>query len=322
MNPIHWHILGAGAIGGLWAYYLDKAERPISLLLRATAARRYEGLRLEGLGNSAADIRAIPSEVLVDAAAPNPNSNQAQADEETLAKIEYLLVCCKSHQSLAALKLAAARLSDNTTVVLLQNGLGVMEALLAEIPAAKHWQILHASTTEGAFRHGRFTIQHAGRGDTVIGDLRGQCDKATLRRIAQSLSAPPLHVEVSDNIQGILWRKLAVNCAINPLTAIYRCYNGDLASRCPEEVDAVVAEITALSQAMGLEAETEGLRDLVYQVIERTAANRSSMLQDVSAGRPSEIDYINGHICRLADTHGLACPENQRLWHIVRQLTS
>ena len=119
-----------------------------------------------------------------------------------------------------------------------------------------------------------------------------------------------------------VWEKLAVNCAINPLTAVHDCRNGELLSR-PElarEVDALCNEIARVSEAAEFAPIAAGLRARVEEVIRNTASNHSSMLQDCRAGRTTEINYITGQLLRVADLHGIAAPRNRSLLEQVKRL--
>jgi 2-dehydropantoate 2-reductase len=119
-----------------------------------------------------------------------------------------------------------------------------------------------------------------------------------------------------------LWQKLAVNCVINPLTALHRCPNGEL-NNDPErssQVAALCREVREIACAAGMAAAVADLHQIVTQVISSTATNRSSMLQDVLAGRPTEIDYINGYLVKIADAQHLEASMNRRLLSALRSV--
>lgn len=308
-SQAHWHILGAGAIGSLWAAYCYRAAHPATLILRSEQ-RLAEYQRAGGMLLTSADggptLLALP----------------ATCSALLREPITHLLVTCKAHQTLAALTDIAPAMHDKATIVLLQNGLGVAEAVAARYPGVT---LLQGSTSEGVYRQGHFSLVHAGRGATFLGQSAqllaetGQApvDRATLAQLAASLSAEPLSVEVSPDIDAILWRKLMVNCAINPLTVKYRCRNGELLENpsALTELETVVTELTNLHPCNDLLAS-------VKQVATDTARNRSSMLQDVEAGRATEIDYITGYVCRLAARQNLPLPANQALLAYIRALTA
>ena len=109
-----------------------------------------------------------------------------------------------------------------------------------------------------------------------------------------------------NNIASANWRKLAVNCVINPLTALYGCRNGDL-QRYPEQIETLCREVASVMAMEGYHTSCEGLMQYVMDVIHSTADNVSSMLQDIRSQRHTEIDY------------GLTLPENARLFELIKR---
>ena len=104
---------------------------------------------------------------------------------------------------------------------------------------------------------------------------------------------------------------------INPLTALYNCPNGDIRYY-PEQVELICQEVAAVMQREGYHATPEDLLSYVSEIIESTAANISSMLQDVRAMRHTEADYINGYLIKRARAHGISVPENARLYELIK----
>ena len=162
-------------------------------------------------------------------------------------------------------------------------------------------------------------IIHVANGITHIGPARQQDgDYSYLADILQTVLPD---VAWHNNIRAELWRKLAVNCVINPLTAIWNCPNGELRHH-PQEIMQICEEVAAVIEREGHHTSAEDLRDYVMQVIDATAENISSMLQDIRALRHTEIDYINGFLLRRARAHGIAVPENTRLFEMVKRKES
>jgi 2-dehydropantoate 2-reductase len=138
--------------------------------------------------------------------------------------------------------------------------------------------------------------------------------------VASELGGSGLRVRLAENIHQALWKKLAVNCAINPLTALHGCANGELltqpALRC--EFDAVCAELAVILAGLGHADIAPGIAEEAARVARATAANRSSMRQDLEAGRETEIAFITGFLCERAREAGLPCPLNEALFAAVR----
>ncbi|WNW14273.1 putative 2-dehydropantoate 2-reductase [Pseudomonas sp. DTU_2021_1001937_2_SI_NGA_ILE_001] len=282
-----WHILGAGSLGSLWAIRLARAGLPVRLVLRnAERLQDYQrqGSCLSMLSHEDCQRQALPAQ-LIDSAEP----------------IERLLVACKAYDAPQAVASLATRLAPGAQVILLQNGLGSQEAVAACIPAAR---CVFASSTEGAFRESAWQVRFAGHGFTWLGDAQAQTPPQPLLDDLHSAGIP--HRWTPD-ILTRLWRKLALNCAINPLTVLHDCRNGGLLEH-PCEVATLCDELVGLLQHCGQPSAAEALHDEVQRVIQATAANYSSMYQDVAHGRRTEISYLLGHACAAAARHQYPVP--------------
>ncbi len=297
----HWHILGAGAIGGLFATLLQDAGTPCTLLLRdndpdlvagnaCITLRRGEQLHRHRFAVSACSDRS---------------------------PVAHLLVCTKACDIVPAIAAVGHRLVPGATVLLLANGLGYQDQVRGRWPQL---DCFAGSTTEGAFREARRSICHAGHGSTLV----GQPGRAAAPDWFTTWRELPISCEWSADIDTVLWRKLAINCAINPVTALHHCPNGALAER--PDLAALVrelcTEIRAVAIAAGQEQAVRDLHPQVMTVIRATASNRSSMLQDVLAGRATEIDYLTGYLLAQAQRFGLEAPWNATLLAAVKALTA
>ncbi|WNK21505.1 2-dehydropantoate 2-reductase [Halomonas piscis] len=220
----------------------------------------------------------------------------------------FVHLTTKAYAAEAAAEAAARRIAPGTPLVLWQNGFAVQPRLTARWPGP----VLCASTTEGAYVVDDATTVHAGRGASVIGDLRGR-HAGLARALARALDRADLAASAVDDIETRLWQKLAVNAAINPLAALYEVPNGALAEpRFAAEREAVIAEVAAILAADGVAPPSGGGQDgwqtLVEGVMKTTAGNRASMLQDIDAGRATERDAILAPLIRRASHHCLPCP--------------
>ncbi|MHC8373388.1 putative 2-dehydropantoate 2-reductase [Pseudomonas sp. MDT1-85] len=285
-----WHILGAGSLGTLWATRLARADVPVRLIVRdATRLQAYQaagGLTLVEHGE--AQLYPVPAET--------PDSG---------VPISRLLVACKAYDAENAVARLAHRLTPDAELILLQNGLGSQDAVAAQVPQAR---CILASSTEGAFRDGDWRVVFAGHGYTWLGDVGHPVAPIWL----EDLSAAGIPHEWSTDIFTRLWRKLALNCAINPLTVLHDCRNGGLQQHhC--EVATLCTELTDLLERCGQPAAAQNLQEEVERVIQATAANFSSMYQDVANRRRTEISYLLGHACKVASRHQLNLPHLSQL---------
>ncbi|MBV6825243.1 putative 2-dehydropantoate 2-reductase [Pseudomonas sp. PD9R] len=295
-----WHVLGAGSLGTLWATRLARAGAPVRLIVRdAERLQAYEaagGLTLVEHGE--AKCYPVPAET-ADSAEP----------------INRLLVACKAYDAEKAVAQVAQRLAPGAELILLQNGLGSQDAVAAQVPQAR---CIYASSTEGAFRDGAWSVVFAGHGFTWLGDAGHPVAPIWL----DDLNAAGIPHEWSTEILTRLWRKLALNCAINPLTVLHDCRNGGLQDHhC--EVATLCGELTELLERCGQPAAAQNLQQEVERVIHATAANFSSMYQDVSNRRRTEISYLLGYACKAADRHKLNLPHlNQLQQRLIARLLS
>lgn len=286
-----WHILGAGSLGSLWACRLARAGKAVRLILRdAERLKVYEaagGLTLIEKGQ--VQLHAIPAQTAQDS-----------------TPIHRLLVACKAYDAEEAVKQLAPRLAHGAELILLQNGLGSQDAVANQVP---HARCIFASSTEGAFRQADWQVNFAGHGFNWLGDQANPLAPEWL----DDLSDAGIPHEWTPDILTRLWRKLALNCAINPLTVLHDCRNGGLEEHhC--EVATLCAELSVLLQCCGQPEAADGLSEEVQRVIKATAANYSSMYQDVRQGRRTEIHYLLGHACRVASRHSLELPHLERLY--------
>jgi len=295
-----WHVLGAGSLGTLWAARLARAGLPVRLILRdhgrLASYQTANGLTLveQGLAHTYPVVGETSD-------SPGP--------------IHRLLVACKAYDAQEAVAQLEHRLVPDAELILLQNGLGSQDAVAAQLPQAR---CIFASSTEGAFRESDWRVVFAGHGYTWLGDARHPTPPLWL----DDLQAAGIPHEWSTDILTRLWRKLPLNCAINPLTVLYQCRNGELqAHQC--EVATLCAELADLLECCGEAAAEEDLQSEVEVVIQATAANYSSMYQDVAGARRTEISYLLGYACQAAARHQLSLPHLQQLQaRLVRQLSA
>lgn len=315
-----WFILGAGAVGCLFANYLHRAGIDVTLLLRdEETLRQWQSVGGMTVESDAGLQQSMPRALVPQAMARDLGSNTP--------RIRQLLICTKAHQTQAAISSILPFLANDATVVLLQNGMGIREVLQSLRPDAT---FIHALTTEGVWRRDRFHLVHASRGETVLGGITAPSaqpdhasEQATSQRIVSEWQNTGLTIKAVADIELRLWHKLAVNCVINPLTALQRCRNGELLqlTDISERITQICAEVAAVAREQSVPLDLTALQENVLTVIRKTAHNRSSMLQDIEHHRPTEIDYLNGHVMRLAQRYDLPAEANTRLYQAIVQLS-
>ena len=286
-------VLGCGALGQLWLTALCKHGHEVQGWLRVP--------------------QPFCSVNLVEEDGTIFNESLTANDPEFLVRSDLVLVTLKAWQVSDAIKSLAVVLRPATPILLIHNGMGTVEELKT-LPNP----LLMGTTTHAARRDGN-VIVHVASGTTHIGPARQQDGEFSY--LADVLQDVLPDVAWHNNIRPALWRKLAVNCVINPLTALRDCKNGDL-RQFPDDVQKITHEVAAVIEREGHHISPDDLLHYVNQVIETTAENISSMLQDVRAMRHTECDYITGYLLRRARAHGIAVPENARLYEMIKRKES
>ncbi len=227
-----------------------------------------------------------------------------------LAQCDLLLVTLKAWQVSNAVKSLAPHLPPSCPILLIHNGMGTLEELrqLAN-------PLLMGVTTHAARRDGNQVI-HVASGTTHIGP--GNKQGEAWSEMADVLQPVLPDVAWHDVIRAACWRKLTVNCVINPLTALYDCPNGGLKAF-PEHINAICSEVALVMEREGFHISQENLVSYVNQVIDNTAENISSMLQDVRIQRHTEIDYITGYLLQRGRAHGISLPHNSHLYEQIKR---
>jgi len=295
MMPTHW-IIGPGAIGRLLAHSLSSSAT--TLIGRRALPERQVLTTPEG------ERRVQPLTILT---APHLAS-------ETHEPPTFVHITTKAMAAEEALESLASAMPSTTPLVLWQNGFFAQPRITQAWPGP----VLCATTTEGAYLTGDDGVVHAGRGHTFVGDLHNQ-HSALAIELAQTLTQAGLVATAVDDIRQRLWQKLAVNAAINPLVALAGVRNGALRGDAyAGHVESVVKEVAAIMLAEGIAPPNDGNCEsawlaLVWQVVENTANNKASMLQDVEAKRPTERGAILVPLIESARRHGLACKTLQAL---------
>lgn len=221
---------------------------------------------------------------------------------EEKAQYDLVLVLVKSYQTAHVAKTAADLLhlkNPEAIILSLQNGLGNKESLEKMMPG----KVFAGTTTLGARLDGLGSVIHTGDGDIALSE---DCPKA----IQEVFLDAGLSLRLEKDLNSIIWTKLAVNAAINPLTAMLRVKNKVLAEEetCRNWMKAICKEIECIAKRQSIQLSPKPVYPFVLSVAERTAENRSSMLSDIESGRPTEIDAICEKLIEMAEEDGIAVP--------------
>lgn len=290
-------IVGTGAMAcafaGLLAPYTPPAMA--GTWIEGLQALRRRGLKIEDGGRTA----TYPVD-LVDAAWAG-------------GLFDFALVLVKAWQTREAADRLEPYLASDGLALTLQNGLGNLEVLIDRLGKNR---AAVGVTTLGARLKSPGVVQVTGKGPIILGEHPGM---APLVRL---LERAGLAVHLTTDIAGLLWRKLVINAGINPLTAILQVKNGHLVmdQSAADLMRRAAGEAHAVASAAGIETGLDDPGEAAANVASQTAENFSSMLQDVRAGRPTEIEAITGEVVAKADEVGIDAPVNRTLLQLVRSI--
>lgn len=227
----------------------------------------------------------------------------------------FALVLVKSWQTKRTAEMLVECLAPQGVALTLQNGLGNLEILEQALGSER---AALGVTTTGATLVAPGLARIGGSGPTYVGR------HPRLEPYLGLLRQAGFEIEVEDELDSMLWGKLAVNTAINPLTALLRRPNGALLEepQSRELMAEAARETAAVAAALGVRLPYRDAADQAAEVARRTAANHSSMLQDILRGAPTEIDAINGAVVGIGERVGVATPVNRTLWRLVRAAVS
>ncbi len=302
-------VVGTGALACLFAARLAAVGARVTLL--GTWREGLDALRGHGVRVVQADGSERAYEV------------RATDDVAECVGARLALVLVKSWQTGRAARQLAACLATEGLALTLQNGLGnrekLTEALGDASPQGKaqgEERVALGVTTTGATLVGPGRVRPGGEGVISLGA------HPRLNPLANLLERAGFAVEVLPEANDLLWSKLVINAAINPLTALLRVPNGELLARPSAQslMDAAAREAAAVARALGRGLTFSDPVAAAQAVAQRTAVNHSSMFQDVQRGAPTEIDAICGAIVAAGEGCGVATPVNRTLWLLVKAL--
>jgi 2-dehydropantoate 2-reductase len=229
---------------------------------------------------------------------------------DIIEKSDLVILPLKAYQIITAAEELAKYLTNTQVVVLLHNGMGTInkvKSLLPDIP------LVAATTSLGAFKPSKTSLSVTGNGFTQAGWVSSAAflQKQSTEQLLSELLTP---LEWHTDVSHILWQKLAINAAINPLTALYDVKNGALlTTKYSEQIARVCNEVSQVMNALGYPTTAETLISRVRQIAESTANNYSSMNRDFKYHRKTEIEYINGYVVKQARKLGIEVPFNRSL---------
>lgn len=289
-------IVGPGAIGTLFGAYLARAGHDVRVLDHE--AGRAALIAERGLRVIEADEEwSVPV--------------HASTEARRLRPADIVCICVKAYDTDQAARDSQPLVSRKTTVVSIQNGLANGVQLAVHVGAAR---VVCAATSQGGSVVESGCVRHAGYGATLLGSFYPN-QAARARHIAALFEAAGIPASQTDNTPGLIWSKLAINAAINPVTALWDVANGDILER-PELLEMAkraALEAEEVARAKGVSLLFADAGDELERVCLQTRTNVSSMCQDLRQGRQTEVGQINGAVVREARRLDIDVPINEML---------
>ena len=294
-------VVGAGAMGGVWAARLSAAGMPVAVVdvsPNVVSAIVTDGLVLQ---NGDGTETARP---------------QATTRPEDLGPCDVVFFFVKAHHTASAAQLARPLVGSSMTVVSLQNGWGNADVLADTYPPD---QIVMGVTYHSATVIAPGRVAHTGKGATYLGPY---VDGAPLDRAAavgQLLDGAGIEATVTTQVKTEVWKKLILNAATLPTAALTRLSAGDLGQPGPmlDLVDALAAEAVQVARAQGYAIDLAERTKRIHAVLAGAGAGKASMLQDAEAHRKTEIEVINGAVVRAAEKVGMDVPLNRAMVALI-----
>jgi len=296
-------VVGPGAVGCLFAALLTERANDVRLLDKSADRARaisLKGIRIEGIGGERS-VR-VP----------------ATADPAELGTAEFVCICVKSYDTAEAVTRALPIMGPDTAVVSFQNGLGNAEQI---VRLAGSVSVICANTGHGSTNLGEGHVRHAGSGVTRAAPFTRRSTQAALGFVG-ILRSSGIETEFLADADSLVWSKLIVNAAINPVTAVWNVQNGCLLDRADlrKTWTGAAREAERVAAAKGVSLLFEDAISQVEQVCRQTQANVSSMLQDVRHRKRTEIHAISGAIVNEARALGTPVPVTESLLQRVLEI--
>ena len=297
-------IVGAGAMGSLFGGLLSEAGNDVWLYdvwQEHVDAINGSGLQIEREG--------VRRSVRI----------EATTRPEDIGHNELVILFVKSTQTQKAGAVARQLAGETGLVLTLQNGMGNADVIAQSIDANR---ILAGTTSHGATLLEAGSIRHAGVGPTTLGAWStGPTGLGDAQRVAEFFTEAGIETQAVDDVHSVVWNKLLINIGINAITALAGIKNGQLLDlESTREISrTAVEEAMSVARAANVRINEDAVKH-VLEVAQATAANRSSMGQDVDNQRQTEISTINGYIVKEAEKLGLDAPVNRTLTALVETL--
>jgi 2-dehydropantoate 2-reductase len=295
-------MVGAGSVGGFFGAQLAKANLPVSFLLRpkTLAAVTQNGLTIRSAQGS---FTVHPP---------------AASDPRELPKPDLIILSVKAYDLDEVLIQLEPVMTDRTVILTLQNGVDTEDRIVARF---------HRDCVVGgiAYIYSKIAepgvIDHYKRGTVAIGELMGY-QSARLLAIADLFKQAGIPCQLTDDVRRSKWEKMCWNCVFNPLTVLIDDKVAQALDH-PEMlrvIHQIVGEVVAVAATVKVPL-AEDMADKVVRWTQEIRDIHTSMYDDWKAGRPTEIDYLNGYVAKIGREFGIPTPLNDMLTAVIKTVT-
>lgn len=295
-------VIGCGAIGSIFAAHLARLKDVEVYVLDVNAphihAINEKGLRLSG----EVDFASRP---------------RGELDPARIPRCDFGLVVTKGMHTKAAIESAARLFDDDSAVCSVQNGVG-NEEIIAE--SVRH--VIRGTTFPAGHMVEPGHVCYDIQGDTWIGPFEPSgTPMRKVETLAQILNRADMKTVALQDARGAQWTKLIFNASTNPVGALTLLHHGAAADFAPtgELFEQLIDEGLAVAQALGVELDGDP-RAMVQKAARAPGKHKASMLQDVLARRPTEVDFMNGAIVRWGGQTGVPTPLNKAMLALIKGL--
>lgn len=295
-------VMGAGAVGGYFGALLHRGGVDVTLIARG---RHFEAMKSRGL-----QIKSPQGDFTVAATAVR--------DPEAIGPVDLILFCVKSYETESAARQCLSMVREGTAILSLQNGVDNEERIAAVVGEDK---VLGGVAYIGAAISEPGVIVHTAEGRIVFGEVRGGISQR-VTSLDQTFREAGLPAEISSNIQAILWGKLCWNAAFNAINALVGGEVRSLVER-PETralARGVMEEVRTVAAAGGIDLPKETVDKLLHWTATAAAGMKTSTRQDLEAGKPLEVEALNGVVVRRGRDAGIPTPLNFALYGLIKAI--
>jgi 2-dehydropantoate 2-reductase len=293
-------VMGAGAVGGYFGAKLAHAGHEVWFISRGRRlkAMRIDGLRVESIDG---DFHMVPI--------------RATNDPSSVGKVDLVLFTVKSTGTREAAEKARPMVGPHTTVLCLQNGVD-NETVIGE--AVGDQRVVPGVAIIGVAMPEPGLVRHTNNGSITLGEVDG-VESQRIKDICQAFADAGVSTRVSSDILSVKWRKLIWNASFNPLTAL----TGRRVLELIEDDDSrslaedAMRESIAVGRALGHRVD-DSVIERATQRDPNWAHSKTSMLQDIERGRPTEVDALTGAVVREGERLGIPIPVNSAILRLVR----